>query len=1123
LTKKGEPFMSDSLITALQDCAGKRKAETKPLSMGEYIEEVKAHPGVAAGAHRRVYDMIRSYGVKTDSESGDETYLFFERELFGIETSIREVMEYFKGSAMGSDVAKRFLLVYGPPSSGKSNLVSMIKDAMEAWSHTDEGAVYAITGCPMNEEPLHAIPKSMRPQVEKELGVTIEGELCPLCAMRLRDDFKGDFMKFPVKRVYFSQQSRLGLGTFVPSDPKCVVGDTLLVSDEGLISFDELQTQFMAPEDEFVDVGIVVSGFKGTEKASKFYNGGVKPCVKVTTRLGLSVEGSTKHPVMCFEDGKFAWKRISEVKVGDFVVSQFGSNVWGNKVRLPELSRRVGRGPNKDLTIPSEMTMDLASFLGYLISEGAICDDGVWFSNADLRLVEDYERCVKKVFGIEPHRYDPRSGKSTFDVLVSSMDIVAWLSDELGIRRGSANKDVPECIRSAPKEIVMSFVAALSWGDGTIGCQGSKLSNRYRYVSVSDRLSKQLQLILLNAGIVASYYEEKVKYEGEYRDVYAVQVTGDSVLDMVAMVRGLEDKSLVGLVSKTGKTNILMMPNMIKDARRVLDKVKKSMGAYKYSSQYSIMFDKYKRAASDAKWSRRMNRSTMESFVKAASPHVSDSDLKPFREILEREDLMYLEVVSVEDIGDRQVYDLMVPGTHSFCANGLVCHNSQDVSELIGSVDLSKIGEFGTESDPRAYKFDGELNVSNRGIMEFIEILKVDQKFLYVLLTATQEKVIKTPRFPLISCDEVILSHTNESEYKEFVGNPKNEALIDRMIVCRIPYNLRVKDEVRIYEKLLKTKGLAEVHVAPHTLRVAAMFSVLSRIEDPKDQTLDKVKKMKLYDGEEVEGFSLKDVPRLMKESFSEGMDGVSPRYIINRLVTTAIHGLEEEKGEAKEKAADFVETGWQKRRINFITPIHVLRSLKEGLTTSSKFKPEERSRYEDLIALVRKEFDQIAKNEVQKAFFVSFEDEAKVLLDNYIDNVEAYMEKTKLLDPITKEEIEPSEQLMRAIESKIGISEGAKDSFRNEVLRKVAASTRRGENFRYESHGRLREAIEKQLFEDRKDLIKITITSRTKRDPDELKRINQVVDTLCSKHGYIPESANELLKYVSSIMMREK
>jgi serine protein kinase len=202
---------------------------------------------------------------------------------------------------------------------------------------------------------------------------------------------------------------------------------------------------------------------------------------------------------------------------------------------------------------------------------------------------------------------------------------------------------------------------------------------------------------------------------------------------------------------------------------------------------------------------------------------------------------------------------------------------------------------------------------------------------------------------------------------------------------------------------------------------------------------------------------------------------------------------------------------------------VHVLRALKDGLTTSSKFKADERQKYEDQIALVRKEFDQIAKNEVQKAFFVSFEDEAKTLLDNYIDNVEAFLEKTKLTDPITNEELEPNESLMRSIETKIGVSESAKDSFRNEVVRKVGVAARRGDSFRYDSHARLREAIEKQLFEERKDLIKMTITSRTKRDPEELKRINQVVKTLCDKHGYIPESANELLKYVSSLMMREK
>jgi serine protein kinase len=158
----------------------------------------------------------------------------------------------------------------------------------------------------------------------------------------------------------------------------------------------------------------------------------------------------------------------------------------------------------------------------------------------------------------------------------------------------------------------------------------------------------------------------------------------------------------------------------------------------------------------------------------------------------------------------------------------------------------------------------------------------------------------------------------------------------------------------------------------------------------------------------------------------------------------------------------------------------------------------------------------------VQKAFFVSFEDEARALLDNYINNVEAYLEKSKLEDPITHEEIEPDEKLMRSIESKINVSENGKDSFRNEVIRKVGMANRRGVEFRYEEHTRLRDAIEKQLFEDRRDVIKMTISTRSK-DPEDLKRINQVVKTLCDKHGYIPESANELLKYVSSIMSREK
>lgn len=155
---------------------------------------------------------------------------------------------------------------------------------------------------------------------------------------------------------------------------------------------------------------------------------------------------------------------------------------------------------------------------------------------------------------------------------------------------------------------------------------------------------------------------------------------------------------------------------------------------------------------------------------------------------------------------------------------------SQDISELTGSIDLSTIGEYGVESDPRAYRFDGELNIANRGLMEFVEMLKCDEKFLYSLLTLSQEQNIKTGRFSMIYADEVIVSHTNETEYQSFVGNKRSEALQDRIIVIRVPYSLRVTQEIKIYEKLLGESALKDVHIAPGTLRLASMFAITSRL-----------------------------------------------------------------------------------------------------------------------------------------------------------------------------------------------------------------------------------------------------------------------------------------------------
>lgn len=610
-------------------------------TFAEYLDIVKERPYVAQTAHSRVYNMIKDAGV--EEIDGEKKYSFFRNQMFGIDDAIeRLVEEYFHPAAKRLDVKKRILLLMGPVSGGKSTLVTMLKRGLEAYSRTDKGAVYAIKGCPMHEDPLHMIPPNLREDFYKEYGIRIEGNLSPLNMMRLEEEYGGRIEDVIVERIFFSENKRVGIGTFSPSDPK-----------------------------------------------------------------------------------------------------------------------------------------------------------------------------------------------------------------------------------------------------------------------------------------------------------------------------------------------------------------------------------------------------------------------------------------------------------------------SQDIADLTGSIDFSTIAEFGSESDPRAYRFDGELNKANRGMMEFQEMLKCDEKFLWHLLSLTQEGNFKAGRFALISADELIIAHTNEAEYRSFISNKKNEALHSRIIVMPIPYNLSYSEEERIYEKMINESEMAHVHIAPHTLKVAAMFTILTRLKDSKKAGVDLVKKMRLYDGEILEGFNDVDVEEMRREHMDEGMKGIDPRYVINRISSAIIR---------KDSPS--------------INALDVLRSLKDGLDQHASISNEDRERFMNFISVARREYDEIAKKEVQKAFVYSYEESAKTLMDNYLDNVEAFCNKNKLRDPLTGEEMNPDEKLMRSIEEQIGISENAKKAFREEILIRISAYARKGKRFDYNSHERLREAIQKKLFADLKDIVKITTSSKTP-DEQQLKKINEVVATLIDEYGYNSTSANELLRYVGSLLNR--
>ncbi|MEF3312229.1 PrkA family serine protein kinase [Paenibacillus sp. GYB004] len=610
-------------------------------TFAEYVEIVKDNPSVAKTAHARVYDMIAWHGITEDN--GFRRYRFFENEMFGLDRTLEKLVEeYFHSAARRLDVRKRILLLMGPVSGGKSTIVTMLKRGLERYSRSEEGALYGIKGCPMHEEPLHLVPMELRPEVEKALGVRIEGNLCPACQMRLKTEHDGRIEDVLVERVLLSEEDRTGIGTFSPSDPK-----------------------------------------------------------------------------------------------------------------------------------------------------------------------------------------------------------------------------------------------------------------------------------------------------------------------------------------------------------------------------------------------------------------------------------------------------------------------SQDIADLTGSIDFSTITEFGSESDPRAYRFDGELNKANRGLMEFQEMLKCDEKFLWNLLSLTQEGNFKAGRFALISADELIVAHTNESEYKSFISNKKNEALQSRIIVMPVPYNLKVSEEEKIYRKLIGQSDMKHIHIAPHTLRTSAIFTILTRLKETKKQGVDLIKKMKMYDGESIEGLKEADLKEMQSEFAEEGMSGIDPRYIINRISSALI-----------------------RHDLKCMNALDVLRAIKDGLDQHPSITKEERERFLNYIGVARKEYDELAKKEIQKAFVYSYEESAKTLFDNYLDNVEAYCNWQKIRDPLTGEEMDPDERLMRSIEEQIGISENAKKAFREEILIRMSTYSRKGKRFDYNSHERLREAIEKKLFADLKDIVKITTSTKTP-DENQLKKINEVTKRLIDEHGYCPVCANEMLRYVGSLLNR--
>jgi serine protein kinase len=646
MSENAKPNTSE-FLASLTKFTREHRARHWQGTFREFLETAVADRAdlLARTSHQYIWDMLRWYGEKYGEEGDKPHRHLFANDLFGVDRALERITDYFKAASAGSEVGRRLLLLLGPPSGGKSTLVILLKRALEEFSHTDAGTLFAVDGCPVHESPLHLVPHSLRGEFRESYGVDIQGEVCPYCRARLEDEFEGDFMRMPVKRIFLSEASRVGVGTYAPHDP-----------------------------------------------------------------------------------------------------------------------------------------------------------------------------------------------------------------------------------------------------------------------------------------------------------------------------------------------------------------------------------------------------------------------------------------------------------------------TTADIADLVGSVDLSKVADYGDEGDPRAWSWSGAVYAASRGVLEMIEILKVKREFLYLLLTLTQEKNVKVARFPLIYLDEVILAHTNLAEFNKFLQEKENEALLDRMVIVQVPYTLNYREEARIYDKLIAhAPAFRDVHLDPHCMRVAAIFAILTRLEKSDREDLDLSKKLRLYAGEDVEKVSETDGERIHKETPNEGLTGVSPRFVVNAL-----------------------SNGITRSETKSLTSMEVMLALKDAIESDARMEAKQKSTWIDFLVTTRKDFyNRWVKEDVHKALFTSFEEETQSLLDKYLDEVEAALEHKEIEDPITNETRAPDERFMRSVEEKIEVSDSGKISFRQEVVRKAMMAFKHGEKFTLDSHARLHEAIEKYLFDERRDVLRL-VTSKARPDEDAQKKISAVEERLIGDYGYDRHSAREALNYVTTLLSQE-
>ena len=419
--------------------------------------------------------------------------------------------------------------------------------------------------------------------------------------------------------------------------------------------------------------------------------------------------------------------------------------------------------------------------------------------------------------------------------------------------------------------------------------------------------------------------------------------------------------------------------------------------------------------------------------------------------------------------------------------------NNQDISSLVGKTNIRMLEHF-SQNDPDSYSFSGALCRGNQGLVEFVEMFKAPIKMLHPLLTATQEgNYIGTEAISAIPFNGVVLAHSNEAEWQTFKNNKSNEAFIDRIYVVKVPYCLRVTEEVNIYKKMLESSSLSKANCAPETLDMLAKFCVLTRITEHDNSTY--YAKMRVYDGEAIKDIDPK--AKSMQEykevaGVDEGMDGISTRFAFKVLSKTF-------NFDPSEISAD---------------PVHLMYVLEDAIKRE-QFNDEKETTFLGFIKeYLSTKYAEFIGNEIQKAYLESYSDYGQNLFDRYLDYADAWCQDVDYKDPDTGNlfDREVLNKELEKIEKPAGIA-NPKD-FRQEVVNFVlrARAKNNGQMVKWTSYEKLREVIEKKMFASTEELLPV-ISFSAKSSNDDQKKHEAFVDRMISK-GYTAKQVKRLVEW---------